>query len=138
MEAWKELSDSYELHRKTVQADMEKRKRTLASARSKGKERASEDDLDDWDVERRDLPEQFLSSGSVDRARRLLSDDSSKTSSLQAQLKELEYTVRSTFVRLGAKGSSNCYRWTDYTPSPTPHCKRPAYPKQTWTAALPY
>ena len=68
----------------------------MASAKSKGKERASETDLDDWDVERRDLPPQFLSSGSVDRARGIVSGESSKTNSLEAQIQELEYAVRRT------------------------------------------
>ena len=64
-----------------------------ASAKSKGKERASAEDLDDWDVERRDLPEQFLSSGSVDLARRLVFENAVRTTPLQSRLKELEHTV---------------------------------------------
>ena len=92
-EAWKELSDSYDSHRKSVQAEMEKRRRALAAAKSKGKERASAEDLDDWDVERRDLPEQFLSSGSVDLARRLVFENAVRTTPLQSRLKELEHTV---------------------------------------------
>ena len=97
-EAWKELSDSYDLHRKSVQADMEKRRRVLAGAKSKGKERATADDLDEWDVERRDLPEQFLSGGSVDLARQIVSGRSSSTAPLQDRLKDLEFTVRLTHV----------------------------------------
>ncbi|KAI0649521.1 Mis12-Mtw1 protein family-domain-containing protein [Trametes meyenii] len=92
-EAWKELSDSYDAHRKSVHADMEKRKRTLATRKSKGKERASAEDLDDWDVERRDLPEDFLSSGNVDIAREIVSGDMSKRSPLSGRIKELEYTM---------------------------------------------
>ncbi|RPD59709.1 hypothetical protein L227DRAFT_586562 [Lentinus tigrinus ALCF2SS1-6] len=92
-EAWRELSDSYDLHRKSVQADMEKRRRALAAAKSKGKERANADDLDDWDVERRDLPEQFLSGGSVDLARQIVSGRSSSTAPLQDRLKDLEFTM---------------------------------------------
>lgn len=93
-EAWKELSDSYDSHRKSVQAEMEKRRRALTAAKSKGKERASADDLDDWDVERRDFPEQFLGSGSVDVARELVFGDTSKKTPLLGRLQELEYTVR--------------------------------------------
>ncbi len=93
-EAWKELSDSYDSHRKSVQAEMEKRRRALTAAKSKGKERASAEDLDDWDVERRDLPEKFLGSGSVDVARGLVFGDSSKKTPLLGRLQELEYTVR--------------------------------------------
>ena len=93
-EAWKELSDSYDSHRKSVHAEMEKRRRALAGAKSKGKERASAEDLDDWDVERRDLPEQFLGSGSVDIARGLVFGDASKKTPLLGRLQELEYTVR--------------------------------------------
>ncbi|TBU55459.1 Mis12-Mtw1 protein family-domain-containing protein [Dichomitus squalens] len=92
-EAWKELSDSYDSHRKSVQAEMEKRRRALATAKSKGKERASAEDLDDWDVERRDLPEQFLSSGSVDVARKLVFENASRSTPLHNRLKELEHTV---------------------------------------------
>ncbi|KAH9910123.1 Mis12-Mtw1 protein family-domain-containing protein [Epithele typhae] len=92
-EAWKELSDAYDGHRKSVQADLEKRRRALASAKSKGKERASADDFDDWDVERRDLPEQFLSSGSVDRARSIVAGQSSKAAPLRGRLQELEYSM---------------------------------------------
>ncbi|KAI0366174.1 hypothetical protein BV20DRAFT_952953 [Pilatotrama ljubarskyi] len=92
-EAWKELSDSYDAHKKSVQAEMEKRKRTLAAWRSKGKERASAEELDDWDVERRDLPEQFLSSGSVDRAREIVFGDASKRIALSSRLQQLEYTM---------------------------------------------
>ena len=103
-EAWKELSDSYEAHRKSVQAEMEKRKRALAAAKSKGKERATESDLDDWDVERRDLPERFLTSGSVDRARGIVLGGSSKASSLPDQLKGLEYTVRHPTPTLRVSG----------------------------------
>ena len=103
-EAWKELSDSYEAHRKSVQAEMEKRKRALAAAKSKGKERATESDLDDWDVERRDLPERFLTSGSVDRARGIVLGGSSKASSRPDQLKGLEYTVRPPIPTLRVSG----------------------------------
>ncbi|KAI0707056.1 Mis12-Mtw1 protein family-domain-containing protein [Earliella scabrosa] len=92
-EAWKELSDSYDAHKKSVQAEMEKRRRALAAAKSKGKERASADDLDDWDVERRDLPDQFLASGSVDLARGIVSNRSTGDPSLQGRLKDLEYTM---------------------------------------------
>ncbi|RDX56966.1 hypothetical protein OH76DRAFT_1491402 [Lentinus brumalis] len=92
-EAWKELSDSYDMHRKSVQADMEKRRRALAAAKSKGKERASADDLDDWDVERRDLPDQFKTGGSVDLARQIVSGRSPSTAPLQDRLRDLEYTM---------------------------------------------
>ncbi|KAI0749291.1 Mis12-Mtw1 protein family-domain-containing protein [Daedaleopsis nitida] len=92
-EAWKELSDSYDAHRKSVHADMEKRKRALAATKSKGKERATVDDLDDWDVERRDLPEQFLAGGSVDLARGLVAGHSSGETPLNGRLKDLEYTM---------------------------------------------
>ncbi|KAM5539274.1 hypothetical protein V8D89_007147 [Ganoderma adspersum] len=92
-EAWKELSDSYDSHRKSVHAEMEKRRRALAGTKSKGKERASAEDLDDWDVERRDLPEQFLGSGSVDVARGLVFGDASKKTPLLGRLQELEYTM---------------------------------------------
>ncbi|PIL35324.1 hypothetical protein GSI_02049 [Ganoderma sinense ZZ0214-1] len=92
-EAWKELSDSYDSHRKSVQAEMEKRRRALVAAKSKGKERASAEDLDDWDVQRRDLPEQFLGSGSVDVARGLVFGDASKKTPLLGRLQELEYTM---------------------------------------------
>ena len=50
-EAWKELSDYYDTHRKSVQAEMEKRRRALAATKLKGKERATADDWDDWDVD---------------------------------------------------------------------------------------
>ncbi|KAI0760969.1 Mis12-Mtw1 protein family-domain-containing protein [Trametes elegans] len=92
-EAWKELSDSYDAHRKSVHAEMEKRRRALASWRSKGKERASTEDLDNWDVERRDLPEEFLSSGNVDLARGIVTGDTSKESPLSTRLKGLEFTM---------------------------------------------
>ncbi|KAI9061190.1 hypothetical protein FKP32DRAFT_1631862 [Trametes sanguinea] len=92
-EAWKELSDSYDAHRKSVLAEMEKRRRALATLRAKGKERATEQDLDDWDVERRDLPEDFLSSGNVDLARELVFGDPSKRNPLSNRLKELEFTM---------------------------------------------
>ena len=92
------MSDSYDLHRKSVHADMEKRRRALAATKSKGKERATADDLDEWDVERRDLPEQFLSGGSVDLARQIVSGRSSSTAPLQDRLKDLEFTVRLTHV----------------------------------------
>lgn len=70
----------------------------MAGAKSKGKERATADDLDDWDVERRDLPEQFLSGGSVDLARQIVSGRSSSAAPLQDRLKDLEFTVRLTRV----------------------------------------
>ncbi len=73
---------------------MEKRRRALAAAKSKGKERASADDLDDWDVERRDLPDQFKTGGSVDLARQIVSGRSPSTAPLQDRLRDLEYTVR--------------------------------------------
>ncbi|KAI9000465.1 Mis12-Mtw1 protein family-domain-containing protein [Trametes punicea] len=92
-EAWKELSDSYEAHRKSVLAEMEKRRRALASWRSKGKERASEADLDEWNAERRDLPDEFLTTGNIDLARGLVFGDASKRNSLSGRMKELEYTM---------------------------------------------
>ncbi|KAI0671351.1 Mis12-Mtw1 protein family-domain-containing protein [Trametes maxima] len=92
-EAWKELSDSYDAHRKSVHGDMEKRKRNLATRKSKGKERASTEDLDDWDVERRDLPEESLSSGNVELARGIVFGDLSKRSPLSGRIKELECTM---------------------------------------------
>ncbi|KAI0324747.1 hypothetical protein GY45DRAFT_1331204 [Cubamyces sp. BRFM 1775] len=92
-EAWKELSDSYDAHRKAVHAEMEKRRRALAAWKAKGKERATAEDLDDWDVEKRDLPSEFLSSGSVDLARELVFGDTSKRNPLSGRLKDLEYTM---------------------------------------------
>ncbi|KAI0819262.1 Mis12-Mtw1 protein family-domain-containing protein [Trametes gibbosa] len=92
-EAWKELSDSYDSHRKSVHAEMDKRKRALASWRSKGKERASIEDLDDWDVERRDLPDEFVSGGGVELARSIVSGEASKKNTLSVRLQQLEYTV---------------------------------------------
>lgn len=93
-EAWKELSDSYDSHRKSVHAEIEKRKRTLASWRTKGKERASVEDLDDWDVERRDLPDEFVSGGGVELARSIVSGAASRKNPLSDRLQQLEYTVR--------------------------------------------
>ncbi len=92
-DAWKELSDSYDSHRKSVQAEMEKRKRALAAWKAKGKERASAEDLDDWDVERRDLPEELLTRGSVELARGIVLGEASKRNPLSGRLQELEYTV---------------------------------------------
>ncbi len=51
------------------------------------------DELDDWDVERRDLPEQFLAGGSVDLARGIVSSRPTGDTTLQTRLKDLEYTV---------------------------------------------
>lgn len=93
-DAWKELSDSYDSHRKSVHAEMEKRKRALAAWKAKGKERASAEDLDDLDVERRDLPEQLLSHGSLELARGIVLGEASKRNPLSGRLQELEYTVR--------------------------------------------
>ncbi|KAH9847254.1 Mis12-Mtw1 protein family-domain-containing protein [Lenzites betulinus] len=92
-EAWKELSDSYDSHRKSVHAEIEKRKRALASWRTKGKERASVEDLDDWDVERRDLPDEFVSGGGVELARSIVSGAASRKNPLSDRLQQLEYTV---------------------------------------------
>ncbi|CDO71813.1 hypothetical protein BN946_scf184939.g37 [Trametes cinnabarina] len=92
-EAWKELSDSYDAHRKSVLAEMEKRRRAIASWKAKGKERATQEDLDDWDFERRDLPEEFLTSGNVDLARDLVFGDALKRNPLSTRLKELEFTM---------------------------------------------
>ncbi|EIW57165.1 uncharacterized protein TRAVEDRAFT_149392 [Trametes versicolor FP-101664 SS1] len=92
-DAWKELSDSYDSHRKSVHAEMEKRKRALAAWKAKGKERASAEDLDDWDVERRDLPEQLLSHGSLELARGIVLGEASKRNPLSGRLQELEYTM---------------------------------------------
>ena len=138
-EAWKELSDSYDAHRKAVQAEMEKRRRALTIAKSKGKERASAEDLDDWDVERRDLPEQFLSSGSVDRARTIVYGDTSQVSALQARLKDLEYTVRHlTPVTFCGRPHTLACRWTGCTPSQTRRCKPRECQRPTSIVALHY
>ncbi|KAI0635540.1 Mis12-Mtw1 protein family-domain-containing protein [Trametes polyzona] len=91
-EAWKELSDSYDSHRKSVHAEMEKRKRALAAWKAKGKERASAEDLDDWDVESRDLPQE-VSASAIEVARGIVWGDTSERNPLRSRLQDLEYTM---------------------------------------------
>lgn len=91
-DAWAEVSQHYNSYRAEVLAEIDK----LTSAKAKGKQRASGDDLDDWDVLQHDLPEYFRGSGNLDLARKIVSSEAGRDSSLSSRLGDLEYTVRCT------------------------------------------
>ncbi|KAI0925492.1 hypothetical protein AcV5_008214 [Taiwanofungus camphoratus] len=88
-DAWAEVSQHYNSYRAEVLAEIDK----LTSAKAKGKQRAFGDDLDDWDVLQHDLPEYFRGSGNLDLARKIVSSEAGRSSSLSSRLGDLEYTI---------------------------------------------
>lgn len=95
-DAWLEVSHQYNTYRAEMLAELEKQ----SLAKAKGKQRASADEIDEWEVDERALSEHFRRSGSLDLARKVVGPEGGK-SPLGGRLQDLEYTVRrnSFFVR---------------------------------------
>lgn len=87
-DAWLEVSHQYNTYRAEMLAELEKQ----SLAKAKGKQRASADEIDEWEVDERALSEHFRRSGSLDLARKVVGPEGGK-SPLGGRLQDLEYTV---------------------------------------------
>lgn len=72
----------------------------MASAKAKGKQRATEADFYEWDVDDHDLPVHFRGLDGVDLAKKLLSErlSSPEDALIQERLATVEDTVSSSAV----------------------------------------
>ncbi|KAL6298336.1 Mis12-Mtw1 protein family-domain-containing protein [Sparassis latifolia] len=87
--AWSKVQDNYNAYRSEILEEISK----LESAKSKGKQRASADQLDEWEVNEYDLPPHFRGGENVGLARKIISAGSDGKSPLRSRLEELEYTM---------------------------------------------
>lgn len=67
----------------------------MASAKAKGKQRATEADFEEWDIDDHELPVHFRGKGGVELARQLLSErlSSPEDNRIQDRLAQVENTV---------------------------------------------
>ncbi|OCH85569.1 hypothetical protein OBBRIDRAFT_739709 [Obba rivulosa] len=95
-DAWVEISNIFNAHRSNILAEcerLEKRHQSFVSARAKGKQRATADDLDAWEVEERYLPEHFRGRGKIELARSIVQSTADDESPLRNRLKDLEFKL---------------------------------------------
>ncbi|CCM06771.1 uncharacterized protein FIBRA_09069 [Fibroporia radiculosa] len=88
-DAWMEVVHHYNAYRAEVLADLDKHE----SAKAKGKQRASPDEIDKWDVDERVLSEQFRGGEGVDLARKVVSSGADDKDPLRIRLDDLEHTM---------------------------------------------
>ncbi|KZT00942.1 uncharacterized protein LAESUDRAFT_664952 [Laetiporus sulphureus 93-53] len=88
-DAWLEVTNHYNAYRTEVLAELEK----FASTRVKGKQRASAEDVDEWNVDEKALPAYFRGSRSLDLARGVVSSAIDKEGNLSSRLDDLEFTM---------------------------------------------
>ena len=93
--AWLEVANFYNSYRDKVLSEMDRR----PSANKKGKQRATSQELEDWEsIREYELPEMFRGENGVGLARRFVGgkrDDG--MNSISARLQSLEFKVRSSF-----------------------------------------
>ncbi|KAF7794758.1 hypothetical protein EIP86_005896 [Pleurotus ostreatoroseus] len=92
-EAWIEVGTSYNSFRSAVLAELEERKREFPSAKAKGKQKATAEDVALWDISEKDLPEYFRGQDGVMLARSLVAGDHAQTSPLRGRMSDLECTA---------------------------------------------
>ncbi|KAI0080987.1 hypothetical protein K474DRAFT_50513 [Panus rudis PR-1116 ss-1] len=89
--AWAAAEASYKQRRTAVMVDAEKRERELMSAKAKGKQRATLDDIEKWES---DLPDHFRDENGLGLARHVINNtESVKKSPLLDRIADLEYTA---------------------------------------------
>jgi hypothetical protein len=89
------VSQFYNSYQITVNAEIARRRQSMASAKAKGKQRATTVDFDEWAIDDHELPLHFRGIDGVELARQLLSDplSSSENNSLRKRLQAVEDTV---------------------------------------------
>ncbi|EMD31504.1 hypothetical protein CERSUDRAFT_100359 [Gelatoporia subvermispora B] len=95
-DAWLEISNTFNAYRSSILTEcerLEKRHQNFVSARAKGKQRATVDDLDAWEVEERYLPEHFRGRGQIELARSVIQATPDDESPLRARLRDLEFKL---------------------------------------------
>ncbi|PCH39348.1 hypothetical protein WOLCODRAFT_141197 [Wolfiporia cocos MD-104 SS10] len=88
-DSWLEVTRHYNAYRQEILAELN----TAASAKAKGKQRASADQVEEWDVEERSLPKHFRGSTNLDLARQVTGAEARKKGALNTRLESLEYTM---------------------------------------------
>ncbi|KAI0789954.1 Mis12-Mtw1 protein family-domain-containing protein [Abortiporus biennis] len=91
-DAWSEVEKFYKSLESNTLEEVRKREAELISGKSKGKQRATVDEMQSWQLEK-DLPEHFLGANGVELAKRILASDSSQKSVLSKRMEDLELTA---------------------------------------------
>lgn len=95
-DAWLEISHRYNTYRADILAGLAK----LSSAKGKGKQRASDEMLDQWGGDDSALPQDFRGSGNVDLARSVVSSEVDKKNPLSSRLGDVEHMVSQKYLPL--------------------------------------
>ena len=93
-EAWIEVGTSYNSFRASVLAELEERKKEFPSAKAKGKQKATAEDVALWDISEKDLPEYFRGKDGLGLARALVEANAGQRSPLQDRMDDLQFAVR--------------------------------------------
>lgn len=131
--AWMEVANLYNSYRDNVLSEMDKR----PSASKKGKQRATSQELEDWEnVREFELPEMFRGKGGVGLARRFVGAkrDVGKNP-LSARLQSLEFKVSLHYLKIKQRKIANIFgdfRSIVCTLTSTPPFKLQMQPKKTW------
>ena len=73
-QAWVAVSQFYNSYQATVNAEVARRRQSMASAKAKGKQRATAADFDEWAIDDHEIPVHFRGKNGVELARQLLSE----------------------------------------------------------------
>jgi kinetochore protein Mis13/DSN1 len=94
-QAWVAVSQFYNSYQASVKAEHDRRRQSMASAKAKGKQRATAADFEDWLVEEHELPQHFRGSEGIGLAKRLLSErlSSSEDDRIRDRVLAVEDTV---------------------------------------------
>jgi kinetochore protein Mis13/DSN1 len=99
--AWLEVANFYNSYRTNVLAELDKQLPPSTSAKAKGKQRATSQEVEEWSSPREyELPEVFRGEGGVGLARSVIADASGeegRKSPLSERLEGLEFKVGAYF-----------------------------------------
>lgn len=87
--AWSKVQDRYNAYRTEVLDEINK----LELSKSKGKQRASLEQLDEWDIQEHALPAHFRGQNNIDLARKIVVAGASGNGRLKERLQDLEYSM---------------------------------------------
>lgn len=95
--AWSRVQDHYNAYRAEVLDEINR----LESTKAKGKQRASAEEMQEWEINESDLPAHFRGDSNIGLARRIVASSGLNTDSrLKERLQELEFSVRICTRRL--------------------------------------
>ena len=102
--AWLEVANFYNSYRTDVLAELDKQVPPSTSAKAKGKQRATSQEVEEWSSPREyELPEVFRGEGGVGLARGVIADagrEGGRKSPLSERLEGLEFKVGAYFFAL--------------------------------------